>query len=450
MLGYTPWDPQTSTKAFRWIFKVEDGLFQVHALIYPILLLATLYSWLLLPTRIFTHLKSRLQSKLKHENTDLLGKAWMKSGLVFTLMLSILLPLIPYCPSLNPYFKPASTDIRYYRKWLENMLGLDLRGALEYAFYGQSNRPLYLLLLYCLTGLGIPKDLVLNLEALLIAPMFALSVYLSAKRLSRNHLYAVLASLAGILGFNMTVSMAAGFFAAWAALTFFYVCIALVSSLDRRKTANLTALIIASLMILFIHPWTWSLLMTVLSLHLIFSSLRNLLNRRFSVDKWLLTALSVNIVVDFLKMSLAPQQGRLEAAMTNLDAGKFIAFEHLFDQVLFLRRLSTSYMGGSFYNPLHMTLALIGFLSILLKLREMSCQLLFIWITVVSLILPFSNLSAQAHLLYATPFPLLIAEGLWRCSHFLGKMNCKLSIWFQLFFLSSSLSYTLRILSNLV
>lgn len=446
------WDPQASTETFRWIFKVEAGIFQVHTLIYPILLLATLYSWLLLPSGVFSGLKSKLQNRFEHEDIELAGKTWMRLSLGFTLTLSILLPLIPYCPSLNPNFKPVSTDIRYYRKWLENMIDLNLLDALEYAFYGQDNgnRPLYLLLLYGLTSLGIPEDLVLNLEALLISPIFTLSVYFSAKRLSRNHLYAVLASLAGVLGFNMTVGMVAGFFAAWTAMALFYPCIALAADLDHWKPTVLTTLMVLSLATLLIHPWTWSLLMVVLTLHLIISGLRNILNGKFGVNKWLLIVLAVNIAADFLKTMATPQRGGLETAMATLEAGRFITFEHLFDQGLNLRLLSTSYMGGSFYNPLHMIFGFIGALSILLKHKERELELISIWIAVISMVFPFSTLGLQAHLLLATPFPLLIAEGLRKCSGLLRKIDAELPTRLLLLFLSSSLSYTFRILCNLI
>ena len=95
------WNLQTSSEAFRWVFKVEARIFQVHTLIYPILLLATLYSWRLLPSGIFSDLKSKLQSKFGHGDMELLGETWVRLSLGSTLTLSILLPLIPYCSSLT-------------------------------------------------------------------------------------------------------------------------------------------------------------------------------------------------------------------------------------------------------------------------------------------------------------------------------------------------------------
>ncbi|MCD6444740.1 hypothetical protein J7L70_07040 [Candidatus Bathyarchaeota archaeon] len=450
------WNPRASMEVFRWILKVEAGFFQIHTYMYPILLLATLYSWVLLPSGIFSILKFRLQNKFECRKAELskghplLREVWTGLGLVFTLMLTILLPLIPFCPSLNPHFKPASTDIFYYKMFLENMLNLDYGDAVKYAFYGQSgNRPLYLLLLYGLTCLGVPKNILLNFEALLIAPIFTLSVYFSAKRFFRKHLCALLASLVGVLGFNMTVGVAAGFFAAWIAMALFYVCIALAVGLDRKRPATLATLITMSIIILFIHPWTWSLLMVTLTLHLIISCLRNVLNRKFSVNMRLLTVLTVNVIADILKTVATPRYGGVETVVDILETGRLIAFKHFLNQSLNLRRLSTSYMGGAFYNPLHMILSLIGTIS-LLKRGEKSTEFIFVWIVPISLVFPFSTLGLQAHLLFAAPFPLLIAEGLWRCSRLFEKFDTKLPILFQLLFLSSSLSYTLRILCNLV
>jgi hypothetical protein len=71
----------------------------------------------------------------------------------------------------------------------------------------------------------------LNFEALFISPFFTLAVYYAAKRLSGSRLYALFASLAAVSGFNMTVGMMAGFFAAWTALIPFYICVALTPSL---------------------------------------------------------------------------------------------------------------------------------------------------------------------------------------------------------------------------
>ena len=67
--------------------------------------------------------------------------------------------------------------------------------ALEYAFYGGLwCRALYMLMLYGLVGLGIPREAVLNFEALPTAPLLTLAVYFSAKRLSGEDSYAAVVS----------------------------------------------------------------------------------------------------------------------------------------------------------------------------------------------------------------------------------------------------------------
>ena len=224
-------------RRYVWASELDASIFHVYAPAYPILILATLYAWL--PPLIGRAFKSRVRLNVRcsralgraddHKSSD--NTFIEKFGLAFILLLSITLSLIPYMPSINPEFKPVSVDIRYYSILLDRVFTTDGWGAVEYAFYRGGNRPLYLLLLYALVNLGIPKQTVLNLEALFIAPLFALAAYFTAKRISENSCYALLASLAGILGFNMTVGMFGGFFMAWITLSLLYICVGLTPSL---------------------------------------------------------------------------------------------------------------------------------------------------------------------------------------------------------------------------
>jgi len=453
------WDPQLTSgygpERYRWVSEFDAMLLNTCAPAYPILLLATLYAWMAplismaLKRRI--KLKVRCREALKEANCPSSSNISSSPlGLISALFLSIALPLIPYLPTINPEFKPVSVDIKYYTTWLDNMLMGDIWNAVNYAFYGRSgNRPLYLLLLYGLTSLGIQKEFVLNLEALFIAPFFALAVYFSAKRISRSNQYAVLASLGGLLGFNMTVGMMAGFFAAWTALMLFYSCIALTPDLEKPSPRSLALYLIASIVALYIHPWTWGLLMAVLTAYLAYSTLSSLNKGSIRVNKYLLTVLAVNAVVDLLKTALTPNYGgAVSSATLVLDVGSYW-FENLIRQRWYIYRLMTSYVGGLFFNPLHMTLALLGVLS-LLKRRSEHSKLILTWVALTSLIFPFSNVSLQSHLLFAMPFPILIAEGLWLISRFLGNFDPQLPKLFIAFFLVSSLTYTVRALCNLV
>ncbi|MBS7612535.1 hypothetical protein KEJ27_10135, partial [Candidatus Bathyarchaeota archaeon] len=241
--------PSYGTRSFKWLSEFDAMLLNICAPAYPLLILTTLYAWLSPSIGKFVRRHVRLSIKCNSALNFSVDRQQSNSiptkrlSLTSILLLSIALPIIPYLPSINPSFKPVSVDIHYYRIWLEKMPATNPWSALDYAFYGweNGNRPLYLLLLYALTNLGIPKDTVLNFEALYIAPFFALSVYLLAKRLSEDHTYALLATLAGLLGFNMTVGMMAGFFAAWTALILFYACVALTPELEKRSLKSLGA-----------------------------------------------------------------------------------------------------------------------------------------------------------------------------------------------------------------
>jgi hypothetical protein len=438
--------------------ELDAGLFHVYAPVYPLLLLATLYAWSL--STIAKTLKERVRLKVRYNmivnangGYDLPASNTLTKRiyLSFTLLLSIALPLIPYIPSINPTFKPVSVDIRWYSVWLDNMLMVNCWNAIKYAFYGKyaSSRPLYLLLLYGLINLGVSKQIVLNFEALFISPFFTLAVYYAAKRLSGSRLYALLTSLAAVLGFNMTVGMMAGFFAAWIALIPFYICVALTPDLTGGSLKSLAILLASSIVMLYIHPWTWSLLMVTLTLHLAFSTLQSLRKGNFKLDRHLLTVLVGNAIADIVKTLTYPSSGGLASSTAVLGYSRAFGLEPLLDLPRNLHRLTVSYVDGLFFNPLHMALALIGVLSLSKKGEGLS-RLLVIWLAVVSLLFPFSSIGLQSHLLFATPFPILIAEGLWALSRLLARFDSKLPKLFIIFFITSSLTYTVRALCNLI
>jgi hypothetical protein len=463
------WNPELllgyGFKLCTTISDIDAGLFRIYTPLYPPLLLATLYAWLLLPIR--RALKGRVRLKIRcnrvlnlnavGDNRSLNDIYAKKLGLTSVLLLSIVLPIIPYLPSINPSFKPVSVDIRYYSAWLSNMLETDCWSAVKYAFYGveNGNRPLYLLMLYFLTSLGISRDVVLNFEALLISPFFALAIYYTAKRLSGSGIYAVSASLAGLLGFNMTVGMFAGLYAAWIALIPFYICIMSTLSLRESRWA-LAGSILTSTALLYIHPWTWCILMAILTLHLIIQTLKSVeKGGKLKVDKQLLAVLASNISMDSLKTATSPYHGGLTCSIDILTKGKYFeiyvpfGFEYLLRLPQNLYRLSTTYMCGLFYNPFHMLLAFIGVLSFLNKKDEYS-KLILLWIATISAIFPFGSLAFQSHLLFAMPFPILIAEGLWALSRLLARFDSRLPRLFIIFFIVSSLTYTVRALCNLI
>jgi hypothetical protein len=446
---------------YVWVSETGAFIFHVCAPAYPLLMLATLYAWL--PPVISRAFKGRIRLSIRCNGA--IGKAddhkpsnstfIERFGLASALLLSVILPIIPYLPSVNPDFKPVSVDIRYYSAWLDYMLTSDCWGAVEYAFYGMENgvwngnRPLYLLLLYGLVGLGIPKEIVLNFEAVFISPFFTLAVYFTAKRSLEDSLYALLTSLAAVLGFNMTVGMMAGYFAAWTALIPFYICVALTPNLAGGSLKSLVIILASSIAMLYIHPWTWSLLMATLTLHLASLILASFRKGNFKLDRRLSAILIGNAIADIVKTIICPSYGGLASVTTVLSYSRDFGLEPLLDLPRSLQRLTVSYVDGLFFNPLHMALALIGILSLSKKGDSLS-RLFIIWLAVVSLLFPFSRIGLQSHLLFATPFPILIAEGLWALSRLLARFDSKLPRLLQAFFITSSLTYTVRALCNLI
>jgi hypothetical protein len=327
------------------------------------------------------------------------------------------------------------------------MLTTDGWNAVEYAFYRGDNRPLYLLLLYALVNLGIPKQTVLNLEALFIAPLFALAVYVTAKRLSENSYHALLASLAGILGFNMTVNILGGFFMAWITLSLLYICICLTLSMMEGDVKSLILCIVTSILMLYIHPWTWSVLMAALTAYLIFQTVKSLKTDGLRVNRSLLTLLLVNAATDILKSIITPGLGGLTTSASTLS--EYFGFKNLSNLAWNLNRLTRTYLGGLLFNPLHTLPALIGILS-LFKRGDKYSQLILTWVAVASTPFILVNTALQSRLLLVIPFPILIAEGLCVLSKLLAHFDPKLPKLLYAFFITSSLTYTVRALCNLI
>jgi hypothetical protein len=217
-----------------------------------------------------------------------------------------------------------------------------------------------------------------------------------------------------------------------------------------RNWRVLTGSIITSITTLYIHPWTWGLLMAVLTVHLATSTLKSFKEGGLKLNKHLLTVLALNSIVDALKTTTSPKHGGVAESYTTLVVGVQSSwFNNLLNQPWNLHRLSISYVGGLFFNPLHIILTLIGILSLLKRRNELS-KIILIWVIIISAVFPFSTIWLQSHLLFATPFPILIAEGLWALSRLLASFDSKLPRLLQVFFIVSSLTYAVRALCNLV
>jgi hypothetical protein len=189
--------------------------------------------------------------------------------------------------------------------------------------------------------------------------------------------------------------------------------------------------------------------MAILTLQLASSTLQSFRKGNFKLNRHLLTVLAGNALADVVKTLTCPSYGGLASSTAVLGNSRAFGLEPLLDLPRSLQRLTVSYVDGLFFNPLHMALAFIGVLSLLKRKDEIS-RLFVIWLAVVSLIFPFSHVSLQSHLLFATPFPILIAEGLWALSRLLARFDGRLPKLFIIFFIVSSLTYVVRALCNLI
>src|SRR5207237_6123315 len=92
----------------------------------------------------------------------------------------------------------------------------------------------------------------------------------------RNTRVAGLARLLTAFSFQFTVGMWAGYYANWLALGESYLFLGLLLRFSNSKsTTSLVGLVVASVALLFTHPWTWDLMIVITAIFLVEHSIRS-------------------------------------------------------------------------------------------------------------------------------------------------------------------------------
>ena len=121
----------------------------------------------------------RGKTLLKNPNTVLEDKSILKHLFYAGLTLAILMPLIPYIPSINSQQVPVNTDwVIYY----EGLLNMDDKG-LKYAFeFMRGSRPLYILAIYhTCKFFSIDFKAFSTYHNIVLLPLYAISLWFLAK-----------------------------------------------------------------------------------------------------------------------------------------------------------------------------------------------------------------------------------------------------------------------------
>lgn len=425
-------NPFFSSEGF-WRFlletsSIETHLFHVPYFLSPFLTFIFLFAWLLIPFhklvfgRINFHVRvfGRKLSVGKLEDLDLkflsIGFLEKKYLSILVLFLSVLLSLgigiYTYFPLFCGEKFFIGVDTPYYIEYLEVMQAKDFNSAIAYSFYNLSDRWLSVSTLYV-------SSTIFNLSPftasqycpLVLGPLLVLSTYFFMRKLGFSESLCVLAGL--FLSFSSIYIMGLCFaflsnMLAWVVLLFFsgFFVQALVSS-------SRFSFIMASLaltVVLFMHVYTWSLMMFILICFLGFLFFRHVRKIHNNIClKYFFWIIVFNLVVEFIRQFLIGLSG----FSVRMVQGSARAWLSPFFVLTFLGSFSRSFIRDFLVNPFMLFLSFLGFLVLILNKQKNPPHLfLKFWVASPSILYLFANDTVRTRILYVLPFQILGAVGM--------------------------------------
>jgi hypothetical protein len=325
--------------------------------------------------------------------------------LACALAASVLLPIYPYLPGINPDFRPVSVDIFYYKPWLDTVLASE--GTDEFlrnVFINTSggDRPLSLLffvVIHVLTGLSAIDTL--KVMPIFLTPMMTLAVYYFVKTGSNNRHLASIISIIAPVSTTVIVGIYAGFYANWIALSAIFLGLAfMLKYLATNRPIYVGALLGCTILVLFAHNYTWSYFISALVL---FGAIYAILNRRNNKALRVLIPLAfivaISIGADLAKMAFLQNDSGLgkefTASTSQLSGDEFTArWRNLW-------YVFTIFLGGFYTNSVIYVLALAWTLGANYR-NNMSLALLSLtFIGVIALVA--GEYSVQARVIWNMP-----------------------------------------------
>jgi len=277
------------------------------------------------------------------------------------ILIAIFVPIYPYLETVNPAQLTLGVDIPYYQKILNKTVEMDVNKSIFFIF--QDNRSISHILHLLVTNF-ISHTIVLRYIPILLTMFFAGTTYILVKIGAGNKNLAILASFISICSYTTTVGINAAFFANWLALSLTNIAIFLfIISLRSRNNFHVLLSVITSILILFTHPWTWTVFMITSIFYLIITLTINNINikdKLWEVKFFVLVIVS-NLIIDTLKKNFIATSG-FETTASSLSSGfKLMDISYVISS---LDLTFSSFLGGSMANPVLIILSIIGFLSI--------------------------------------------------------------------------------------
>ena len=414
----------------------------------PYLMLLSLYSWALMP--MAKKLRERIAKSKTLRRTGLkcnssievesptFTRRYAEGGLHRIRLARIKSFLIVGCAImvggflvLSPYISQSrfvGVDTHTYNTLLSKMT--DPEDARKIILEDEVAGPkaMYFLLLYLIKTLtGLSAMAVVKVAVVVPSSLLAISAYLLVRYGSRNDSLATLSSLLAVLSFNTTVSMFAGIYANWLALSFMMLSFALLIKASTQNSRKiLIASIVTSSLVLLTHVLSSIVFMAVLCFYSATSLLALHFWKKAETRRDFLFSLSILLANGVFTLFLLGLSNLFSINLSAKLAVWYVSHSPIlgadslsrFSQHLTLTL--TEYVAGFLANPLIYFLAIVGALRG--SYRRSFERLLHSWLMPTSIVIPLITSLDQWRILYSMPFQILAALGIFQLTKRAGLL----------------------------
>jgi hypothetical protein len=324
-------------------------------------------------------------------------------------LLSIIIAIIPHLGTVNPDNQLVGVDTGYYVNWVKALNNSTSTPDFLYQVFvqqAQGGRPASLLLFYSLQHItGADLLYVVEFAPMILGPALVLVVYFLTRELTSNETVPLIAAFLTAISFQVLIGIYAGFYANWIALIFGYLgLIFLFRFLKRGGKENLALYAGLTILTLFCHVYTWSILAIATGAFLAVMIKTN--NRRNAI--LLMIALLSTVAIDLARTGLGGPSGfeeDIEISQRRL-AGP--------DQFVLrwnnLTYTTTTFVGGLFANFIILGLGIYWIFKA--RLKEPTSIFIIVFLSVGILPFLFGEWVIQTRVFYNIPFQIPAAMAL--------------------------------------
>jgi hypothetical protein len=290
------------------------------------------------------------------------------------------------------------------------------------AFNTSASHGVYVVFLYLIqSATGLSSVSIVKYAPLVLAFCTALAVFFAASRGGWNFQLAILTSISTLLWLPTILGIYVAIQANWVALLFWMIFLAIFFGNSEANIASYLILAILSLIILFVHPWTWGVFATTLLLTALLSR-KSIWSQHCS--RTLVAALVLPLPVGIAAYSLSPS---LSSDFLNTIQVYISGPVNPSSLLIFGDALVNMFANlGPILSPALLLLSLVGAYA-LSRRRGIAANYLIAWIAawcVGSILVAPSWLNSTNpglsetglwRMLYISPLPFLLALGMEKC-----------------------------------